>query len=116
MRMVLDTNAVASAILWGGTPRRLLHAARDKRVDLFTSTPMLVELTDILHRRKFEKKIAASGLTIAQLVAGHAQLAAVVQPTPMPRLAPDPDDDVVIGTAWAARAGLSSPATNPCCR
>jgi len=104
MRVVLDTNVVASAILWGGTPRVLLQAAREKRVDLFTSTAMLAELTDILGRRKFDKKIAASGLTIDQLVDGYAQLAALVHPSPVSRIAPDPDDDVVIGTALASKA------------
>ncbi len=106
MRLVLDTNVVASAILWGGTPRLLLQAARDKRVELFTSTAMLAELTDILGRRKFARKIAASQLTIDQLVDGYAQLASVVRPVTTPRIAPDPDDDVVIGTALAAKADL----------
>ena len=106
MRVVLDTNVVASAILWGGTPRLLLQAAREKRVALFTSTPMLAELTDILARRKFAKKIGASKLTIDQLVDGYAQLAALVRPVDIARVAPDPDDDVVIGTAIAARADL----------
>jgi predicted nucleic acid-binding protein len=32
VRVVLDTNVVASAILWGGTPRVLLQAAREKRI------------------------------------------------------------------------------------
>ena len=104
MRLVLDTNVVASAILWGGTPRSLLQAAREKRIELFTSTAMLAELTDILGRRKFAMKIAAAQLTIDQLVDGYAQLAALVRPVATPRIAPDPDDDVVIGTALAARA------------
>lgn len=105
-RLVLDTNVVASAILWGGVPRLLLQAAREKRVELFTGTPMLDELTDILGRRKFEKKIAASALTIDQLVDRYATLAALVRPTPIPRTAPDPDDDMVLGTALAAKADL----------
>jgi predicted nucleic acid-binding protein len=49
-------------------------------------------------------KIAAAQLTIDQLVDGYAQLAALVRPVATPRIAPDPDDDVVIGTALAARA------------
>jgi putative PIN family toxin of toxin-antitoxin system len=106
VRLVLDTNVVASAILWGGTPRVLLQAAREKRVELFSSTAMLAELTDILGRRKFARKIAASQLTIDQLVDGYAQLAALVRPVATPRIAPDPDDDVVIGTALAAKADL----------
>jgi hypothetical protein len=53
MRLVLDTNVVASAVLWGGVPQLLLQAGREKRVNLFTSIPLLAELTDILVRLKF---------------------------------------------------------------
>lgn len=106
MRLVLDTNVVASALLWGGVPRLLLQAGRDKRVELFTSTALLAELTDILGRRKFDKKIAASNLTVDQIVDRYAALASLVRPVPTLRIAPDPDDDVVIGTALAAKADL----------
>ena len=106
MRLVLDTNVVASAMLWGGSPKLLVQARREKRVELYTSTPMLAELTDILDRPKFEKKIAASMLTVDQLVDRYAALVQVVRPTSIPRIAPDPDDDVVIGTALAAKADL----------
>ena len=102
MRLVLDTNVVASAVLWGGVPRVLLQAGREKRAELFTSTALLAELTDILGRRKFDKKIAASMLTVDQLVDRYASLVGLVRPVPTPRIAPDPDDDVVIGTALAA--------------
>jgi len=34
----------------------------------------------------------------------YAELAALVRPASAPRIAPDPDDDVVIGTALAAKA------------
>lgn len=106
MRLVLDTNVVASAMLWGGNPKRLLQARREKRVELFTSVAMLAELTDILARPKFEQKIAASILTVDQLVDGYTELTQLVRPTPTPRIVSDPNDDVVIGTALAARADL----------
>jgi putative PIN family toxin of toxin-antitoxin system len=104
MRLVLDTNVVASALLWDGSPRQLLRAGRGGDAILFTSAPLLAELTDILSRPKFAKKIAASLLSVDQLVDLYAELVALVRPTPVPRLAPDPDDDVVIGTALAAKA------------
>ncbi len=106
MRRVLDTNVVASALLWGGTPRQLLLVAHERRTLLFTSAPLLAELTDILSRRKFEQKIAASGFTADQLVDRYAALAAMVRPLAILPTAPDPDDDVVIGTALAAQADL----------
>jgi hypothetical protein len=67
---------------------------------------MLAELTDVLFRPKFKNKIAASQLTAGQLVDLYAELVVLVRPVPIPRLAPDPDDDVVIGTTLAARAHL----------
>ena len=106
MRLVLDTNVVASAMLWGGTPKLLLQARRERRVELYTSTPLLAELTDILGRSKFAKKITASLLTVDQLVDHYVELVQVVRPIPTPRIVSDPDDDVVIGTALAAKADL----------
>ena len=73
---------------------------------LCTSAALLAELADILSRRKFERKLAAACRSPDQLVAGYAALATAYRPAPVPRIAPDPDDDVVIGTALAARAPL----------
>ena len=104
MRLVLDTNVVASALLWGGTPWRLLLAAHDGQVRLFTSAPLLAELADILSRRKFDTKIAASKLSVEQHIERYAALATEVAPILVTGIAPDPDDDIVIGTALAAHA------------
>lgn len=104
MRLVLDTNVVVSALLWDGVPRRLLGVARGEGVVLYSSSPMLAELTDVLSRSKFKDKIAASLLTVDELVDLYAELVALVRPLATPRMAPDPDDDVVIGTALAAKA------------
>jgi putative PIN family toxin of toxin-antitoxin system len=106
MRFVLDTNVVASALLWQGPPSHLLRLAGTDDVLLFSSLPLLAELFDILSRPKFEKKIAASLLSVDQLVDLYAELVILVRPVRVPRLAPDPDDDVVIGTALAAKANL----------
>lgn len=107
MRLVLDTNVVASALLWGGPPRRLLQAGREKRIDLFTSMPLLAELTDILSRSKFEKKLLASGSTADGLVDGYAALARVVRPAAIvPTIKDDPDDDHVLACALAAHADM----------
>ena len=107
MRLVLDTNVVASALLWGGIPRRLLQAGNERRIHLFTSIPMLEELTDILGRRKFEKKIAASGFSVEGLIDRYAELASLVQPTAIPpTILEDPDDDHVLACALVAHADM----------
>jgi hypothetical protein len=104
VRLVLDTNVVVSALLWDGVPRRLLKVGRAEGVVLYSSSPLLAELSDVLSRPKFTNKIAASLLSVDQLVDLYAELIDLVLPVPTPRLAPDPDDDVVIGTALAAKA------------
>jgi uncharacterized protein len=106
MRLVLDTNIVISALLWKGSPRRLLRVATIGRVTLFTSDPLLAELAEVLSRSKFKEKVTALGVSSNRLFETYARLAETVQPVDVPRIAPDPDDDVVIGTALAAKADL----------
>lgn len=108
MRLVLDTNVVASGLLWdGGPPARLLDAASAHGVELFTSTALLAELRRILAREKFAPHAGASGLSIDELVLGYAALASVVAPASIsPVIARDPDDDRVLACALAAQAEL----------
>ena len=107
MRVVLDTNVVVSGFLWGGVPRQLLQAAREKKLQLYTSTPLLLELTDILGRAKFARKLAAAQLSVDQLVERYALLTTVVHPTIIaPTVLRDPDDDQVLACALAAKADL----------
>ena len=51
-------------------------------------------------------EISASLLSVDQLLDHYAEFASVVRPVAVSGIAPDADDDVVIGTAVAARADL----------
>jgi uncharacterized protein len=106
VRIVLDTNVVVSGLLWRGLPRDLLLMAREGSFEPVSSIAMLAELTRILARPKFAKRIAASGVMIDDLVDGYAALATIVRPLQVDGIAPDPDDDVVIGTALGSGAEL----------
>ena len=91
--------------MWGGVPRQLLQAAREKKLQLYTSTPLLLELTDILGRAKFARKLAAAQLSIDQLVERYALLTTVVHPAVIaPTILDDPDDDQVLACTLAAKA------------
>jgi uncharacterized protein len=104
MLWVLDTNIVASGLLWNGTPARLLDAAQADEVALFTSRTLLAELTRILRREKFNKAITASGLSLDALVLGYAELATPVIPVSItPVILDDPDDDHVLACALTAQ-------------
>jgi len=105
MRLVLDTNVVASGLLWNGAPAQLIDAAQAGEVELCTSRALLAELTRILQRSKFAKAIAVSGLPLDELVLGYAELATLVAPASIPpTVLNDPDDDHVLACALAAQA------------
>lgn len=105
MRLVLDTNVVASGLLWDGAPAQLLDAAHVGEIEIFTSRPLLAELSNILTRSKFAKAIAATGLPSDELLLGYAELATVVVPAQISQtIKADPADDQVLACALAAHA------------
>lgn len=80
MRLVLDTNTVISGLLWDKTPSLLIDAALQGRIEIFTSQALLLELEDVLPRRKLARRVSASGLSIAELTARFALLAQIIVP------------------------------------
>jgi hypothetical protein len=71
---------------------------------LFTSEALIDELRDVLSRRKCSKRLLEVSLSADRLLNLYLKTALLVDPVAVPRLASDPDDDVVIGTALAAKA------------
>jgi putative PIN family toxin of toxin-antitoxin system len=106
MRLVLDTNTVTSALFWNGPPRRVLRTGIEGGAMLFTSGPLLTELSVVLSRSKFELKLREARQTVGNLIEAYTKQTICVLPAPTPRIVSDPDDDVVIGTAIAAQANL----------
>lgn len=105
MRAVTDTNIIVSGLLWRGTPRRILDAARAGDINLFTTAVLLAELEDVLSREKFAGRLAAAGVVARDLVLGYAALASVIEPSEIePVIFTDPDDDAVLACAVAAHS------------
>lgn len=105
MRAVLDTNVIASALLWGGTPQRLIEAAGDGALELFTSEALLAELAGILGRAKFAAALRRKNLQAGEIVARYRELAETVDAPALEEAAlRDPDDAAVLACAVAARA------------
>ena len=73
MHVVADTNTVISGLLWHGTPRQVLDAARTGTIALSTSAPLLAELAEVLQRPKFAQRLARANVTPHILVFGYAE-------------------------------------------
>ena len=105
MNVVLDTNVWVSAWLWRGVPNNFIRLARNRRIIICTSEPLLAELENTLAYKKLQKKIQSLKLTQEQLLIGTREIAEIyaIKNLVAPELR-DPDDNIVLATAFAAQA------------
>lgn len=99
-RVVLDTNVLVSALIDDGKPRKLVLELLDKYT-VILSRQMLAELADVVSRNKFSitsrqvDRFLSGLVRMSQLVQDIARFKVVLE---------DPDDDVVLNTAYTGKA------------
>ncbi len=101
LRLVLDTNIVISAALKpNGLQRTVLLLAITKPASLYASESMLAEYREVLARPELRIR---KGLRqqFLQLITSHAR---IVRPSRRLALTRDPDDNIFVECADAARA------------
>ena len=102
-RIVLDSNVIISAFLFGGQPARVMDHVLDGSVQCFVSLAILDEIRDVLQRPKFGLSSEQALMFIEEL---HS-LCRVVTPTTRVRAVnADPDDNRVLECALAAGADM----------
>lgn len=107
MRVSADTNTVISGSLWHGNPRRILDAAHDGLIELFTCQQLLAELEDVLSRGKFAQRLALANRTVKDVVRNYSFVATIVEVENIePIVIRDPDDDVVIACALSSQCDV----------
>lgn len=84
----------------------LMAAVQELGFDIFTSEPLIEELRSVLGRAKLRKQMLAKALTISGVLGSYLEMTQVIEPDFVGRVTAVPDDDVVLGTAKAARADL----------
>lgn len=101
MRVVLDTNVLISALMFGGNPREILQKAIRGELKLCLSEAILSELGTVLQRPKF----GFSMTTVNQLLSELAAIAELVVPSEeIALIASDPTDNRVLECAVEAAA------------
>jgi putative PIN family toxin of toxin-antitoxin system len=101
LRVVLDTNVLISAILFGGKPRQILEKAIRGEIRLCLSEPILEELKGVLQRSKFEYSPEMIQFILTELTG----IADFVNPSETLNVVlEDPEDNRILECAIEAKA------------
>jgi putative PIN family toxin of toxin-antitoxin system len=110
VRLVLDTNTALSGLLWDGAPCRLIEAAENGSVTLFSSVALQTELPNVLAREKVPRALARRGIDVAGIFTSYVVLVTIVAPALIsPTITRDPADDAVLATPSVQEQTLSCP-------
>ena len=101
LRVVLDTNVLISAILFGGKPRQILEKAIRGEIRLCVSGPILEELKGVLQRSKFDYSPEMIQVILTELTSA----AHFVNPSKtLDVVLEDPEDNRILECAAEAEA------------
>jgi putative PIN family toxin of toxin-antitoxin system len=105
MRVVLDTNIlVSSTLALMGQPAAIMKALNDGLYELVLSESILDEYREAMGGPDVRKRFRYTDAQIEKAVQAYRELGTVVEPDLSVRVAPDPDDDHIIGCAIAGEA------------
>lgn len=101
IKVVLDTNILISAIVFGGKPRKVLEAAIKGKIHLVLTEEIIVEIRGVLEGKKFQYPSEITELIIQELEA----LAEIVKPKERIKvIEKDPEDNRVLECAQQEQA------------
>jgi putative PIN family toxin of toxin-antitoxin system len=100
-RVVLDTNVLVSAIIFGGKPKQILEKAIRGEIRLCISEPILEELKGVLRRFKFDYSPDMIQVILTELL----RIADFVNPSKtIDIVSEDPEDNRILECAVEAGA------------
>ena len=95
MRIVVDTNVIASAIFFGGKPYQLLRYIMEDRVDVVASKDIVDEYEEIVSRLQRKYQAISTRIPLQELIAKFE----IIRVGSEIRVCRDPDDDKFISCA-----------------
>lgn len=100
MKIVLDTNVLASGVFWGGSPFKILERWAANKFQVFVTPEMLKEYQETLEELDPTPNDQTARLWFAFVVKN----ANLVLPKMAVKICRDPDDDKILDCALSARA------------
>ena len=101
IRVVLDTNIIISAILFGGKPRAILRLVIDRKIQASISPYILFEIKEVLYR-----KFSYSLIDIAKVEDAITETFTLVHPKQrITQIKENKADNHILECATEARAG-----------
>jgi len=101
IRVVLDTNVVVSSALHsGGPPAMVLELAAHGLITIWCSDAVFAEYKEIL----FRYRVGVLRATARKMLRDLKAISRWVEPTQLVRVSPDPDDNIFLECAQAAKA------------
>ena len=95
MKIVIDTNLVASAIFFGGKPRKLVQLLMNDRYDAYVSRGIIDEYNETDAQLKEDYPDKPVSFSLASIISKMHQ----IEVTTEVHVCRDPDDDKFIGCA-----------------
>lgn len=100
MKVVIDTNILISGLFWSGAPKNVLDLLDEEKITAYATWEIMQEYEEIIHRHS--KKSSFDSNLIFSALAGKFRL---VLPVKLDQqICDDPDDDMFIACALAAKA------------
>ena len=101
-KVVLDTNIYLSTILFGGNPRKIISLAKSKKIEVFISPKILLEISDKLYG-----KFRWNEEQIKQVIRAIGKISSVVRPkVKLSVVKSYPTDDKIIECAMESEANF----------
>lgn len=99
MKIVIDTNVVASGVYFGEKPQKLLQCTIEKQFETFISKEISDEYTEIIERLSLKYPNRPKRLSLDSLVSSCS----VVKPERKIEICRDPDDNKFLECAAEAK-------------
>jgi len=102
--VVIDTNVIISALLFGGIPGRLIDLWKTGRIQLFVCKEIIDEIVRVLAYPRFQLSENEIDYLLYYEILPYAEIVEIGSGPAI--ILPDPSDDKFIRCAQAAKAGV----------